>query len=91
MVAKYLYGVAFFAVYTCYINHGNVHTDVAHIFCLLAIYQAIAMTIAKMTVQTISISYRNCSYHGVVLQSALTAIAHGICCRHVAYLQDGSL
>ena len=50
VVAKYLHAIAFLAVYSRYVNHSYIHTDIAHVFSLLAIYQAVAMAIAEMTV-----------------------------------------
>ena len=52
-------------------------------------YQAVAMTVAEVTVQTVGIADRYGSNHRVAFDLTLTAVAHRITCRHVAELKDG--
>ena len=75
MVAKDLYAVTFLAVDACNIYHGDIHTDVAHILCLLAVDEAVAMTVAEMAVQTVGIADRYGGDDAVVVDFALAAVA----------------
>ena len=60
MIAENLYGIPFLTVNVRNVNHANVHTDVTHIGRTLAIHQTIGVAVAKMTVQPVGISDRQC-------------------------------
>ena len=77
MVAKYFNAVAFFTIYSRYIYQCHVHTDIAYIVRSLAIDEAIAVTIAQPTVQSVGISNRNGSYDAVFLDDGTPRIVHG--------------
>ena len=68
------------------INHRHIHTDIAHVLCLLAMHQAVAMTIAEVTVQTVGLANRYGGNHRVALDFAFTTVAHSITCRNMTKL-----
>ena len=68
------------------IDHRYIHTDIAHILSFLTMHQAVAMTIAKVTVQTVGIADRNGGNDGVALDFAFTTVAHGVSCWNMAKL-----
>ena len=71
------------------IDHRHIHTDITHILGLLTMYQTVAMTVAKMTVQSVGIADRNGGNHRVAFDLALAAVAYGVASRDVAELKDG--
>jgi len=83
--------IAFLAVDVCDINHAHIHTDVSHVGCLLSVDQAIAMSVAQMTVQAVGISDRNGSDAGIACENSFPAVAYGVVSRHIVNLQDGGL
>lgn len=83
--------VAFMAGNVRHVNHGHVHADVSHILCLLAIDQAVAMTIAQPTVQSIGITNGYSTYEAVAVKHCTTAVANRVARLHMAKLQDGGL
>ena len=91
MLAKDFHLIAFTTGDISNIDHGHIHTDIAHILGLLTIDKAVAMPIAKMAIQTISIAYGDGRNHGVALNLTLTAIAHSLTSRYMAHLEDGGL
>ena len=91
VLAEDLYLVALLTRDIGDINKGYVHTDISYVLGLLTIDEAIAMTIAKVAVQTISIANRYGSNHGVVVDLAFATIADGIASRHMTHLEDGGL
>ena len=74
-----------------HVNHGNIHADIAHVWCLLTIYQTIAGTTSQMAVQSISIADRYGSNETVARQDTLTTIAHRFLLRYISQLKDGGL
>lgn len=50
MVAKYLYAVALMAVDASYVNHGHIHTYIAHVGSALPVHQAVAVAVAQSAV-----------------------------------------
>ena len=83
--------ITFLAINACYVNHGYVHTDVTDILCLLTIYQTIAVAVAKMAVQAVSIADWYCCNHAVVVDGSLARVAHSLTSWYVAQLKDSSL
>ena len=73
------------------INQGHIHTDITYIFCLLTVDEAVAVAIAKTTIQTIGIANRNGSDNGVAIELALATVAHSLALRHIVHLQNGGL
>ena len=70
------------------IDHRYIHTEITHILSFLTMHQAVAMTIAKVTVQSVGITDRYGGNHRVSLDFAFTTVAHSITCRHMAELED---
>ena len=68
------------------VDHRHIHTDIAHVLCLLTMHQAIAMTVAQMTVQTVCLANRYGSNHRVALDFTFTTVAHSITCRNMTKL-----
>ena len=91
VLAKDLYLVALLTRNIGDINKGYVHTDISYVLGLLTIDEAVAVTIAKVAVQTISIANRYGSDDGVAIELALATIAHRLALGHIAHLQDGGL
>ena len=91
VLAKDLYLVALLTRDIGDINQGYIHTDISYVLSLLTIDEAIAMTIAKVAVQTISIANRYGSNDGVAIELALAAVAHRLALGHSTHLQDGGL
>jgi hypothetical protein len=91
VLAKNLYLISLMTWDIGDIDHGHVHTDIAYIFGFLTIYQTIAMTIAKVTVQTISIADRNSGNHTIALYLTFTAVAYCLTSWHMAHLKNGGL
>jgi hypothetical protein len=52
-----LYAVTLVANDVGDINHAYIHTDVAHVACLLAVHNTVTHAIAQMTIQTVGIAY----------------------------------
>ena len=73
------------------IDHGDIHTDITHILGFLTIHQTITMTIAKVTVQSVSITDRNSSDHTVALYLSLTTVAHRLASWYMTHLKNGGL
>jgi hypothetical protein len=73
------------------INQGYIHTDISYVLSLLTIDEAIAVTIAKVAVQTISIANRYGSNDGVAIELTLATVAHSLSLGDIAHLQDGGL
>ena len=59
-LTEYYNLVALLAVNVRHVNHGYVHADVAHIFSLLAVDEAVAVAVAKMTIESVGIADRYC-------------------------------
>ena len=91
MLAEDLHLVALLTVNARDIDHGHIHTDIAYVLRLLAVYQAIAVAIAQVTVQAVGIAYGDGSNHGVMVYRALTAIAYCLSSLHLPHLEDGGL
>ena len=91
MFAKDFYLVALLTRDIGDINQGYIHTDISYVLSLLTIDEAIAMTIAKVAIQTISIANRYGSDDGVAIELALATVAHRLALGHIAHLQDGGL
>ena len=75
----------------CYIDHRHIHTDITHVLGLLTTYEAVAVTIAEVTVQTVGIANRYGCYHGVALYLSLTTVANGIASGNMTELEDSGL
>ena len=73
------------------INQSYVHTDITNVFGLLTVYQAVAVAIAQVTVQTIGIANRNGGNDRIAIELALATVTNGLGLRHLAHLQDGGL
>ena len=58
VLAKDLYLIAFLTWDIGDINKGHIHTDISYVLGLLTIDEAVAMTIAKVTIQAIGIANR---------------------------------
>ena len=91
LVAKDDHLVALFAVDTCDVNHANIHADVADIWGFLSIDQAVAMTVAQMTVESVGITDGYGSYAAVAIHKTLSAVANGLPRAHITYLKNGGL
>ena len=91
VLAKDLYLVALLTRDIGDINQGYIHTDISYVLSLLTIDEAIAMTIAKVTIQAISIANRYGSDDGVAIELALAAVTHSLSLGDIAHLQDGGL
>ena len=91
VLAKDLYLVAFLTWDIGDINQGHIHTDISYVLGLLTIDEAVAVTIAKVAIQTISIANRYGSDDGVAIELALAAVAHCLALGYIAHLQDGGL
>ena len=91
VLAKDLYLVALFTRDIGNINKGYVHTDISYVLSLLTIDEAVAVTIAKVTIQTISIANRYGSDDGVAIELTLATVAHCLSLGNIAHLQDGGL
>lgn len=87
VVAKYLYRVALLAWYSCYVYHGHVHADVAHILSLVAVNEAVAVAVAEMAVESVGIAYWYGSYHAVMFDFAFATVAHSVTRGHIVHLQ----
>ena len=73
------------------IDHAGIHTDIANDLATVAINHDLATTIAEMTVQAVGITDRDNRDAGIALYIAHPAVADGIACRNVLYLQDSRL
>ena len=73
------------------IDHAGIHTDIANDRATVAINHDLATTIAEMTVQAVGITDRDNRDAGIALYIAHPAVADGIACRNVLYLQDSRL
>ena len=73
------------------IDHAGIHTDIANDRTTVAINHDLATTIAEMTVQAVGIADRDNRDAGIALYIAHPAVADGITCRNVLYLQDSRL
>ena len=91
VLAKNFHAVALLTGNISNINHGDIHTNIAHIGSLLTIDKTIACSTSKMTGESISIADRNSSYHGITLQDTLAAITHRLILGHLSELQNGGL
>ena len=91
VLAKDLYLIALLTRNIGDINQSYVHTDISYVLGLLTIDEAVAVTIAKVAVQTISIANRYGSDDGVAIELALAAVAHCLALGNIAHLQDGGL
>lgn len=91
MISEDLHGVAFLAVDTCHVHHADIHADIAHILCLHAVYETIAVAVSESSVKPISITDRYCSYERIALKYGSAAITDGFTCWDVAKLENCSV
>ena len=91
VLAEDLYLVALLTRDIGDINKGYVHTDISYVLGLLTIDETVAVTIAKVAIQTVSIANRYGSNDGVAIELALATVAHSLALGNIAHLQDGGL
>ena len=91
MLAEDFYRISFLARDVGHVYHSHIHTDVAHIICLLTVHQTVGMTVAQTAVQSVSISDRDGCDDTVSVENRLAAVAHTVTCLHVVHLQNGCL
>ena len=91
VVAEDLYAVTFLTWYVGHVYHTYIHADVTNIFRFLAVYETIAMAIAEMTVETVSISDRYSGNDAVLLKDGATAVTDTLSCWYVTNLENGGL
>ena len=91
VVAEDLYAVTLLTWDVSHINHTDIHADVSYIFCLLAVYETIAMTIAEMTVETVCIADRNSCNDAVLFKDGAAAVTYAFSCRNLTDLENGGL
>ena len=91
VLAKDLYLVALLTRDVGDINQGYVHTDISYVLSLLTIDEAVAVTIAKVAIQTISIANRYGSDDGVAIELTLATVAHSLALGDIAHLENGGL
>lgn len=91
VITEDFHRITFLTVDTGNIYHGYVHTDISNILRFLSVDKTVTVAVSQMTVQTISIANRYCSYNTVVVYLSLTAVAYSISLRHVAHLQNSGL
>ena len=80
--------VACLAVDTCDIYHAYVHADIAEIRGFLSIHEAIAIAVAKTTIESVGITNWNGCHTSWTVHEGLATIADGIACWHVANLKN---
>ena len=83
--------VAHTAVDVGHINHADVHADVPHVVSPLSVHQAVALAVAQTAIQSVGISNGDGCNARRTLQHGATAVANGVACWNVAYLEDGCL
>jgi len=71
VLAKDLYLIALLTGDVGNIDEGYVHTDITYVVGLLTVYQAVAVAIAQVTVQTIGIANRNGGNHRIAIELTL--------------------
>ena len=91
VVAEDLHAIALLTWDVGHVYHTDIHADVTNIFRFLAVYETIAMAIAEMTVETVSIAYRNSSNNAVLVKDGATAVTYTFSCRYLANLENGGL
>ena len=91
VVAEDLYAVTFLTWYVGHVNHTDIHADISDIFCLLAVYETIAMTIAEMTVEAVGIADRDSCDNAVLFKDGATAVTYAFSCRNLTDLENGCL
>ena len=91
MLSEDFHGIALLAVDARYIYHRHIHADVAHIVCLLSVYQTVSMAIAKMAVQAVGIADRDGCDDAVLIENGFSAIAHTLSCLDMVHLEDRGL
>ena len=87
VVAEYLHGVALLAVNVGHVDHRHVHADVAHVGCLLAVYEAVTPPAAETAVESVGVADRYRPDKTVARKYPLAAVAHGFVFRHGVNLQ----
>ena len=91
VVAEDLHAITLLTWDVGHVYHTYVHADVTNIFRFLAVYETIAMAIAEMTVETVSISDRYSGNDAVLLKNGATAVTDTLSCWYLANLQNGGL
>ena len=91
MRAEDFNNIALLAVDVSHINHAHIHTYISNVRRPLAVYNAIALSVAKAAVKAVGISNGQCGNARIAFQCALAAVAHCLIGRHVAHLQDYGL
>lgn len=91
VVAEDFRHVALFAVNISDVYHADIHTDIAYVFCFLAVDETVAVAVAEMTVETIGIAYRDGCYAAVASEGGAATVTYGVTCRYVANLEYGGL
>ena len=91
MLTEDLHHITLMAVDACDVDHSHIHADITHILRLLAVNQTVTTAVAKMTVQTVGISYRYGGNDRIVVYLSLAAIAYSVAGRHMAHLEDCGL
>ena len=74
-----------------YVNHADIHTDIAHVVSSLAVDQAVAVAVAQVAAQAVGIANGDGGNARGALKDGATAVADGVTSGYVTYLQDGSL
>ena len=91
MVAEDLHAITLLTWDVGHVYHTYIHADVTDIFRFLAVYETIAMAIAEMTVETVSISDRYSSNDAVLLKDGATAVTDTLSCWYLTNLENGGL
>ena len=91
VLAENLDLVAFLADYVGAVDHCHVHADVSHVLRFLSVYQTVAMTVAKVAVQTVGIAYGYGADNAVALQHRASAVTNAIASLDVSQLEYGGL
>ena len=81
--------VACLTVDTRDINHAHIHADVAQVRCFLTVDKAVAVAVAKTTVEPVGITDRDGCHAGWMIDKGFATVANGIACWHFARLEDG--
>ena len=89
MIPEDFHTVTFLTVNIRYVDHADIHTNIAYIGSALPVHQTIGAAVAQMAIQPVGITDRNGCDARRAHQMSLAAISHRILFGHITYLQNG--